>query len=466
MKQKIILINPPLHFSNNMPYCIDVSVPPLGILYLASYINKYSSNFETMVLDIAEAGLSLQQIVKFINDVNPFVIGITSMTPQLQGAVELARFLKNDTSFDKKIFLGGPHISGEPDFINRHNDLFDYAITGEGEKTFLESINKLLNRETIPIIQRSDIVMDLDTIPFPDRNLINRPKYSKYESMIFSRGCPYDCYYCSRPAISKKVRYRSASNMLEEIKQVYDLCGGEISFQDDTMTINKKRILELCSEIITSGLKLEWNCNTRIDLVNEELLDSMKKAGCSLIHFGIESANEQLRKNQIRKGNFTNQQIKQVFSWCRNHGIKIACYFMVGHPGETKETLEETKRMILGSKIDLVGVSIPIPFPGSELYDISERKGIISRDIVDAFAEKKLGEGYVGNYPIYVPDGIEREYLFEVMKDINRKFYVNFSTFWKILRRDIFSLKNLKKDAKDLMSLVRNGASSRKPYKK
>jgi radical SAM superfamily enzyme YgiQ (UPF0313 family) len=418
-----------------------------------------------MVIDIAEAGLSLQEVGRYIRDINPFVIGITSMTPQLQGAVELARYLKNQLFFDKKIFLGGSHISGDPDFINRYGDIFDYAITGEGEKTFLESITKLLNGETIPIIQHGDIIADLDTIPFPDKTLINRRKYSKYESMIFSRGCPYDCYYCSRPAISKKVRYRSVTNMLEEIENVYDFWGGKINFQDDAMTINRKRILELCNEITKRSLKLEWECNTRIDLVDEELLAIMKKAGCSLIHFGIESGNEQLRKNQIRKGNFTNWQIKKVFSWCRKHGIKIACYFMIGHPGETKETLEETKKMILESKIDLVGVSIPTPFPSSELYDISEKIGLINRNIIDAFAEKKLGEGYVGNFPIYVPDGIEKEYLFNVMKDINRKFYINFKTFCKSCKKDFFSPKNLKKDAVDLMSLLINGVSSRKPYK-
>jgi len=253
--------------------------------------------------------------------------------------------------------------------------------------------------------------------------------------------------------------------MLEEIKQVYDVCGGRMNFQDDTLTINRKRVLELCTEMFKSGLKLEWECNTRIDLVDEELIHAMKKGGCSLIHFGIESANEQLRKDQIRKGNFSNEEIKKAFKWCRKYGIKVACYFMIGHPGETRETLEETKRMILKSQIDLVGLSIPTPFPGSVLYEISEKKGIISKDIIDAFAEKKLGEGYVGNFPVYIPDGIEREYLFETMKDINRKFYVNFRTFCTTLSKDIFSPRNLKKDAADLISLVLNGVSTRKPYK-
>lgn len=463
--RKIAIINPPLYFSESVPHSMDVSVPPLGVLYLASYLNGYSPDFEAVVIDAAEAQLSLQQIMGRIKELEPFAVGITSMTAQLQGAVELAAYLQKQPGFKSKIFLGGPHISGDPDFINRHRDIFDYAITGEGEKTFLDSLTRLLKGEEIPILQRGDIVTELDTIPFPHKKLINRDRYSKYESMIFSRGCPYDCYYCSRPAVSKKVRYRSPKNMIREIEEAYEYCGGKINFQDDTLTINRKKIIELCDAIIGRPLKLEWECNTRIDLVDEELLARLRQAGCSLIHFGIESGNEELRKRQIHKGSFSNRQIKEVFGWCHKNGIKIACYFMVGHPGETKETLEETKRMILGSKIDLVGVSIPTPFPGSELYDISERNGIISKDIIDAFAEKRLGEGYVGNYPIYVPDGIEREYLFKVMKDINRKFYVNFNTFWKTLRRDIFSLKSLKKDASDLISLVLNGVSSRKPYK-
>lgn len=465
MKHKIVLINPPLYYSNSIPHSIDTSVPPLGILYIASYIHKYSNDFEAIVIDVTEKRLSLEQIKIELERIDPFVIGITVMTPQLQGAVELARFLKNGLSTEKKIFLGGPHISADKDFINRYNDLFDFAITGEGEKTFLESITKLLKKETIPVLQSGEVILDLDTIPFPDKTLINRPKYSKHESMIFSRGCPYECYYCSRPAINKKIRYRTANNMIEEIKQVYKFCDGKIDFQDDTFTLNRKRVLELCEEIHKASLKLEWQCNTRIDLVDEELLHSMKNAGCSLIHFGIESGNENLRKNQIHKGNFSNEDIAVVFNLCRTYGIKIAGYFMIGHPGETKASLEETKKLILNSGVDLVGISIPTPFPGSELYEIAEKQGIINAKIIDQFAEKKLGEGYSGIYPIYIPEGVEREYLFNMMKNINRKFYFSFRIMWARLIQDIISPGRLKSDIIDLFFMITQGTSSRKPYK-
>lgn len=463
--KKVVLINPPLHYADGLPSSLDATVPPLGIMYVASYINEYSKDFKASIIDVSAEQLTLGQIAARIKKDIPFVVGITAMTPQLQGTVELARFLK-DKNPDLKIFLGGSHISGDPDFINRYSDLFDYAITGEGEKTFLDSLALLLKGKKIPKIQSGQIITDLDTIPVPDRSLIDKQSYDKHESMIFSRGCPYKCYYCSRPAVSNKVRYRSVSNMIDEIEMVYEHCGGIINIQDDSLTINKKKVHELCEEIINRKLKLEWECNTRIDLVTDELLGIMKKAGCSLIHFGIESGNEGLRKNQIQKGNFSNKRIKEVFGLCRKHGIKIACYFMLGHPGETKETLEETRQMILKSGIDVVGVSIPTPFPGSDLYDISEKAGIINNRTVDSFAEKRLGEGYIGNYPVYIPSGIQKEYLYGVMQNINRKFYINFKTFWQTCKKDIMSPKHLKKDAIDLVSLIVKGVSSRKPYTK
>lgn len=463
-RKTVLLINPPLYFSNGLPHALDVSVPPLGILYLASYINKYSADFTSVVMDVAIEKISLKEIGDKINKINPFVIGISSMTAQLQGCVELAEFIKNNISNKPKIFLGGPHISADCDFINRFSDIFDYAITGEAEKAFLESINNILDGKQIPKIQTAETIMDLDAIPFPDKRLISRKKYSQYESMIFSRGCPYYCYYCSRPAISKKVRYRSIENLIAEIEYVYEFCDGKIDFQDDTFTIDKKRIIDLCGAILKSNLNIEWRCNTRIDLVEEELLFRMKEAGCSLIHFGIEAGNERVREELVNKGRFSNQMIYEVFKMCKKFGIRVAGYFMIGHPGETKEDLEDTKIMIFNSGIDLLGLSIPTPFPGSMLYEIAKEKGIMSEKIIDQFAKKGRGEGYVGNYPILVSQELTKEYLFGFMKDINRRFYINFRTFWKQLKNDIVSFKKIRQDTKDLFSLIFKGVSSRKPY--
>ncbi len=464
LKKNVLLINPPIYFSDGLPHALDASVPPLGILYLASFINKYSADISAAVMDVSVDNISLKEICDKISGIKPFAIGISSMTPQLQGCVELAGFIKKNIPNPPKIFLGGPHISADCDFIKRFSDLFDYAITGEAEKTFLQSINNILNGAPVLRIQAGEPIMDLDAIPFPDKQLISRKKYSRFESMIFSRGCPYYCYYCSRPAISRKVRYRSVENLIAEIKYVFQFCDGKIDFQDDTFTIDKKRIIELCNAIIKNNLNIEWRCNTRIDLVDEELLFKMKKAGCILIHFGIEAGNEKVREGIVNKGRFSNRVIYDVIKICKKTGIKTAGYFMIGHPGETKEDLEDTKKLIFNSGINLLGLSIPTPFPGSRLYEIAKEKGIVNEEIIDQFAKKGLGEGYVGNYPVLVSEQLTKEYLFAVMRGINRKFYINFYTFWNRIKEDIFSFKKIKQDAKDFFYLAIKGVSSRKPY--
>jgi len=462
--QKIILINPPLFFSEGIPNSLDVSVPPLGLLYLASYLNKYTKKVKATIIDVAAEKLPLEEIFKRIKQDKIFVVGISAMTPQLQGAVELAKFLKEKLNDKIKIFLGGPHVSADPDFINRFPDYFDYAITGEAEKTFLETIKALVRGRKIARLQVGEAIVDLDSIPFPDRSLIHRKKYSQRESMMFSRGCPYQCYYCSRPAIAKTVRYRSAKNMIEEIKSVYKYCHGRIDFQDDTFNLNKECVLGFCEAVKKEGLKLDWRCNARIDLVDEELLCAMKGAGCSLIHFGIEAGNEKIRREIVKKGQFANKQIYKVIALCKRYDIKFGGYFMIGHPGESKKQMEQTKKMVLGSGVDLLGLSIPTPFPGSKLYEIAKRRGIINEEIIDKFARKELGEGYVGNYPVFVSEKVSREYVYALMREINRKFYINSKTLFKKLEEDFLSPKKLSIDVKDLFALILKGVSSRKPY--
>jgi radical SAM superfamily enzyme YgiQ (UPF0313 family) len=228
--------------------------------------------------------------------------------------------------------------------------------------------------------------------------------------------------------------------------------------------MNRKNVINFCKKIIKQKLKISWDCNTRIDLVDKEILSLMKQAGCRQINFGIESGNERVRKEIIHKGNFSNKDIKKVFNYCRNLNIKIACYFMIGHPTETKKELDDTKNMILNSNIDILGLSIPTPFPGSALYNIALKDDIISPKIIDDFSQKKLGIGYSGIYPVYIPSQLGSEYLYAFLKQVNRKFYLNTKTIINRLLKDIFSIKQLKNDFKDFISLIINGVSSRKPY--
>lgn len=462
--KRVILIHPPLHFSNGVPFTLDGSTPPIGLLSLASYINAYSKTIRAEVIDLAVSPLSLVEISQRIAAERPFAVGIYAMTPQLQGALELARCIKGIHG-PPPIFLGGPHISADLSFVDRHPDEFDYAIAGEAEATFLESLHSLADGADLPRVRQSVIVKDLDTIPPTDRTLVPRARYIRYESMLFSRGCPYKCYYCSRPSIDKSVRYRSVEHLLSELKEVRRENGGLINFQDDTFTMRRQKVMELCEALIREKLRLRWRCNTRIDLVDPELLRQMRLAGCEQINFGIESGNERVRRDIIHKGYFTNETIHRVFSDCRKERIAIACYFMLGHPTETEAEIEDTKRMILSGNIGILGLSLPLPFPASPLYDIAEREGQISLEMVDAFAEKKFGEGYSGNYPIYVSPALSKDYLFHQLHSINRAFYLRPSFIVRRAAEDMFNPGQLFSDTKDFLTLLSRGVSHRKPYR-
>lgn len=358
-KKKIIFINPPLYYSHGQPHVLDASIPPLGLIYLATYVNDRSADWEATVSDIGPEEESLAATINKIRKIKPAVAGITCMTPQLQGAVELGRAIKRNFP-EILIMLGGSHVSGDPDFLRRFSDIFDFAITGEGEATLLELLDKISQNQEVKGVYKGCPIKNLDEMPIPDRKLIKREKYARHESIIASRGCPFNCYYCSRPAVDRLIRYRSPESIIKEIKINYKYHGGQVHFQDDTFTMLKDKVIDLCQKIIQSRLKIKWQCNTRIDRIDRELLHWMSRAGCEQINFGIESANEKLRREVINKP-FSNQEIIQKFKLCKKYKIKVACYFMLGHPGETKETIEETKRFILKNNIDIVGISIPTP---------------------------------------------------------------------------------------------------------
>jgi len=460
----IAFINPPLYYDHNqIAHSLDTSLPPLGILYLATYLNKNSKIFFSKIYDLAQNKLPLDQAVSTILKTKPFAICITSMTPQLQATYSLAKEIKKRQP-SQIIILGGSHISADPQFIHRNQKLFDYAITGEAEITLNKTLNSLYEGKKIPLIQSGQITKNLDDLPIPDRQLIDRKKYQKNESIVFSRGCPFHCYYCSRPAVSKTIRHRSVKNLIQEINQTKSFNHGFIDFQDDTFTLNKTLVSQFCKHVIKHNMKLNWSCNTRIDMVDNKLLTLMKQSGCRQINFGVESASFRLRKNIIKKGHFTNKNIKAVFTKCHQLKIKVAAYFIIGHPTETIKDIKHTQKMILSYPIDILGLSIPLPFPGSPLYDIAQKRGIISTKIIDDFTKQKLGIGYSGIYPQFHPKNISLDFLYKQLKLINQKFYIKPNIIIPNLINDFLKPKKMLNNLKDFYYLLKYGVSSRKPY--
>jgi radical SAM superfamily enzyme YgiQ (UPF0313 family) len=386
------------------------------------------------------------------------------MTPTIQGAVTIAKSIKEKYKNKIKVCLGGSHISADPDFIKRI-PYFDFGIQGEGELTFLKLVKDIINGKKIEGVYNGLPQHDLDKIPWPSRHLTDSNLYLTKASLIATRGCPFNCYYCSRPAVSNIVRSRSPQDIVLEMESLYDNCKGEYLFQDDTLTINKKHTKDLCHAMLSSSKKFRWAGYTRVDLVDEKLLTLMNKAGCFSLTFGIESGDEKLRNNVIKK-RFTNKKIKEVVGWCRKHHIDPDGFFMFGHPTETKKQVKKTIDFILNHNFNIVGVSIATPFPGSQLWQYALKNKTVDLNFIDQYALGKKGLGYAGIYPVYHPSKLKLDWLYQQRRYIMRHFYLRPSYILKRLIYDFSSFSKIKRDFIEGFNVLLKGSSSRSPYKK
>lgn len=458
---KILLIYPPIE--NELSHIslqeIDKErgfLPPLGLLYIATYLRKYS-DFDIKVIDCNIDSISHGDISGFIREHNPDVVGISSMTHFLVDAYKVAATVKE---ISKKIItvIGGPHTTIYP-ITTVSNPNIDYAIKGEGEIAFYElvrAINKGMSDENIANIKGvaskflmhqgikdKDIellrITDLDMLPFPDRTLLPYKKYSSILShsnslttMISSRGCPYKCIYCDR--MGKRFRAFSPDYVLNEIESILALGIKEIFFHDDTFTVNKKRVKAICQGIEDKKLRFTWDARARVDCVDYELLLLMKKAGCGRISFGVESGSSEVLKN-LRKG-ITLEQIERAFNWCKELDISALADFMVGSPGETMDEIKETIVFVKRLKPNYAQFSIVCPYPDTDLYRLGLKKGIIDNDVWLDFSENPSAD--------FTPP-IWGEYFSRVeLEKIAKKMYKEFYLTPHFIMNEITKIRSLK----------------------
>ncbi|MCL2123371.1 MAG: radical SAM protein, partial [Desulfovibrionaceae bacterium] len=269
------------------------------------------------------------------------------------------------------------------------------------------------------------LIPDLDTLPLPDYARVQ--DFSRYAPGVFahktlpvagvitSRGCPNRCTFCDRSVFGQKLRQRSPENIAEEIILLYHKHGiREFNFLDDTFTINgAKRFPPLFSLLKQEGIRFPWSCSTRINAVDENLLRFMKEHGCWYISFGIESGDADILK-RIQK-NLNMEQARQVLGACRRLGITTKGFFIVGHPGETKESIERSMQFALSLPLDQVGVFINTPLPGTEQFDTASRYGSL------APTDWRM---YNMHNPVFVPTGLTEECLTESRRLFMRRFFV------------------------------------------
>lgn len=372
---KICLVNPPLA-TEGAHYI------PLGLAYIGAVMRE-----KGCTVSVADAQFqSMEKVITGATDAD--IIGITSISHNFPTAASLAHTLRR-TNPDAFIVMGGPHVTFTDAEVLNLNPSVDAIVRHEGETTFMELVNSLSNNFDLSCIQgityrehdsikrnpERPFIENLDSIPFPARDLFQRENYYTDESVvqiISGRGCPFQCVFCSCSSMwGHQVRLRSPENVVDEIEHVLKTYSiNRFGFVDDTFTIMKKHTVEICEEIMRRGLDIQWACNVRVDTLNEELVNLMKKAGCVRFFMGIESGNQETL-NFVKK-KITVQQIRKAVELAHKYSIETVLSCILGFPNETYTDIEKTIDFMISLKGDRYFFNFLLLYPGTELYSRQE----------------------------------------------------------------------------------------------
>lgn len=362
--------------------------PPLGILYIAACL-KASGRYQVSVIDAQAEDLSHIQVAERVAELKPDVVGMTAMTFTLVDVKMTIDEIRKRISTN--IVVGGPHTAIYP--MECFEGLrTDFVVVGEGEITFdtlCQDIGsgKITKHspEAMKVYRQAKFIEDLNELPFPARELTSIELYYSVLSSetptttaFSSRGCPFSCSYCDRPALGKGFRAMSANRVADEMQWCEQNGIKEIFFYDDTFSVSMKRVMEICDEVIRRKIHIKWDVRTRVNVVNEELIKKMKMAGCERIHFGVETGNPRVVK-ELQKGTSIDQ-VEKAFDMCKRHGIKTLAYFMMGNPTETMDDVKDTLAVSRRIKPDFMQMTILSPFPATQIELRAREEGIITGD--------------------------------------------------------------------------------------
>lgn len=469
---KILLINPPRfnELIGKNPAIIETHRgfnPPLGILSLGGYL-KANTNHSVEILDTHPPNWSYPELEEILKKKNPDVVGITAMTFTLIDVVKTIQLVKK-VHPDSKVVLGGPHVHIYPEeTINIPG--VDFLILGEGEITFKQFLDKINDIEALKntkglvfkdsgkIINNgvSPSTNNLDELGVPARSLTDVTNYTSLlgrdnviTTMFTSRGCPYSCTFCDRPfsPVISGFRYRTAKHVADEIEECIDLGINEAFIYDDTFTVRKNRVYELCEEIKIRNLKFRWDVRAHVNTINLDMLKAMKEAGCDRIHYGVESGNNRMLK--VIKKNATIEKIKNAVKWTKEVNMEVLTYFIIGQQTETISDIEDSIRLAKELDPNYAHFTIFCPYPATEIYAKGLESGIIKDDVWKKFASKPE-EGY--ELPFW-EENFNREELREILVKCYKEFYLRPGYIAKGISR-IRSLGELKRKIKAGLSVI------------
>jgi radical SAM superfamily enzyme YgiQ (UPF0313 family) len=380
---RVLLVQPPPQTRNKGGALAE----PIGLEYVAAAL--LSRGHQAEILDAWIDQASVEQVAQRARQTKPDVVGITATSVLVPNAWRVAQAVKQ---IDARIpvVLGGPHAIYEPEWALQEPAL-DVAIVGEGEDAMLQLLdawNGGRSLDEVPGIawrggkggavvrtHAREYNAHLDRLPFPVRNERHMAGYTLYE-VVGKRGCPFRCSFCGASADHRKVRFRTPENVLAEIDDLFGRFGKKkLYFNDDVFSINRQWTVDFCEMLIRRQLGIEWECQTRVDLVDLELLRLMKRAGCESVVFGVDAGNQ--KNFDLLKKQITVEQAYVSVRHAREAGMAVWCNFIMGYPWETERDLQDTIDLARGLDPHFARFFIATPYPGSPLYEYARQRNLI-----------------------------------------------------------------------------------------
>ena len=481
MQPSVLLINPPLslqeRYGKDMQQFGAVS-EPLGLAYIAAYLE--STKNPVRIIDAPAMGMAVDDVLSDMSRHRDDIVGITMLTPAFKAVADLCSSIKERYP-NITIVLGGAHPTALPERTLREIPAADIVCIGEGEITMAEIVSaptrapKQLvgvkgicyrNGQGFVITEPRPAIRNLDLIPPPARHLLPMDQYHMTASrasgsafcptIIVARGCPFSCTYCSR-TFGKTFRSHGIERILSEINSLITTYHVEqINIEADTLTVNKKFIRALCNALIEQKIsqKISWTCESRVDTVDEETLQLMKRAGCWQISYGVETGTQRLL-DRINKS-VTLHQVEEIFELTKKVGISIRGFFMLGLPTETRE--DSLATIAFAKKLDPLWAqfTITVPYPGTQMFEELDSAGKIRTydwTKFNTWSGWKEGE----ELP-FVADGRSKKELIRLQKQALRQFYIRPTVIFRFLKHTK-SLYDLKKYLAGFLVLVKSKLS-------
>lgn len=475
---RILFIDPPFKRFTGLtnPYY------PVGLAYLSAVCRNNGYNAVVYEVDAVEKGKTIDmdfahehqklelyreavneknnpiwdEIITTVKSQNPDIIGITAMTTKIASCIKTAEVLKEQ--FPRvPIILGGPHATLLPDQCLKV-DFIDYVMRGESEDTilqffsFMEGDTKIQEIDNLSYKEKSgeiihnpmkNLIENLDEIPFPDReSLLYLNNYSSEDlgMIMATRGCPFYCTYCAH-IFGHRVRKRSVDNVIAEIKLVKEKYGAmQISFKDDTFTVDKKWVSRLCEKLIDADLGINWDCTTRVDTINETLIKLMKKAGCNDVRIGVETGSQKIL-DETKKG-ITFEQIRNTTRMLNKNRMLWTGYFMYGLPTETVEDIRSTYKFMEELNPNYAGLGLYNPFPKTELFQQGVELGLLEDNVELDYFFKTNPKDYYFKHPDKRVLDIEKNQFIAIEKEIQDAFSIHNMKFSNLVKRAMGRKRN------------------------